>query len=86
MTRAIRDAVMSVVAILTLLAMLALIDDRVRVRFSGLAPDGIWDQVTDEQGQIASAGDRAVSVIVDHGGLAAFVVVASVLVACMLRT
>ena len=86
MTRAIRDALISAVALLALLAMLALIDERVRLRFSGLAPDGIWDRVTDEQGQIAAAGGRAYWVIADHSGLAAFVVAASVLVACMLRT
>ena len=86
MTRAIRDGFISAVALLALLAMLALIDDRVRGRVSGLAPEGIWDRVTDEQGQIATASDRAYSVILDHSGLAAFVVAASGLVACMLRT
>ena len=86
MTRAVRDGLISAMALLALLAMLALIDERVRVRFSGLAPDGIWDRVTDEQGLIANTGRRTYSVIADHTGLATFVVAASVLVVCMLRT
>ena len=85
-TRAIRDGFISAMALLALLTMLALIDDRVRGRVSDLAPEGIWDRVTDDQGQIATAGERAYSVILDHSGLTAFVVAASVLVVCMLRT
>ena len=85
-TRGIRDALMSVAAVIVLIAMLFLIDDRVRERFTGLAPEGIWDRIASEHGQLARAGAGAYEVIADHARLATFVVAGSVLVACMLRT
>jgi hypothetical protein len=60
-----------------------MIDDRVRDRF---APEGVWDRVTAERGQLSVAGAKAYDVISDHGRLAMFVVAGSVLLACMLRT
>jgi hypothetical protein len=74
---------MSASALLILIAALAMIDDRVRDR---LTPAGVWNRVTSERGQIATAGRTAYQVIDDHGKLAVFVVAASVLVTCMLRT
>lgn len=86
MTRGIRDALLSVSALVVLIALLAIIDDRVGERFAGLTPERVWDRVTSERGQLAMAGSTACEMIADHGRLAIFVVAGSVLVACMLRT
>ncbi len=77
---------MSAGALVILIAVLAVIDDRVRERFTGFAPEGIWDRITTERGQLASAGTAVRGVIADHAALAIFVVAGSSLVACMLRT
>jgi hypothetical protein len=74
---------MSAGALIVLIGVLAMIDDRVRDR---ITPEGVWDRVTMERGQLSMAGTKAYSVISDHGRLAMFVVAGSVLVACMLRT
>jgi hypothetical protein len=74
---------MSAGALVILIGVLAMIDDRVRDRFT---PEGVWDRVTTERGQLSMAGSKAYGVIADHGRLAMFVVAGSVLVACMLRT
>ena len=83
MTRGTRDALMSAGALVILIGVLAMVDDRVRDRFT---PEGVWDRVTTERGQLSMAGSKAYDVIADHGRLAMFVVAGSVLVACMLRT
>ena len=83
MTRGTRDALMSAGALIVLIGVLAMIDDRVRDR---ITPEGVWDRVTMERGQLSMAGTHAYSVISDHGRLAMFVVAGSVLLACMLRT
>lgn len=85
-TRRIRGPFLSVGAFVVLIAVLAMVDHRVRDRFTGLGPQRIWDQVTNERGQLAMAGANACEVIANHGRLAIFVVAGSVLVACMLRT
>jgi hypothetical protein len=82
-TRGTRDALMSAASLVILIGVLAMVDDRVRDRFT---PEGVWDRVTTERGQLSMAGTKAYSVIADHGRLAMFVVAGSVLVACMLRT
>jgi hypothetical protein len=74
---------MSAGALLILIGALAMIDDRVR---DGLAPAGVWNRVTSERRQVAMTGATAYDVIADHDKLAMFVVAASVLVVCMLRT
>ena len=74
---------MSAGALLILIGVLAMIDDRVR---DGLAPAGAWNRVTSERRQVAMAGATVYDVIADHDKLAIFVVAASVLVVCMLRT
>jgi hypothetical protein len=84
--RGIRDALVSIVAMVALIGLLAAIDDRVRERLTGLAPEGIWDRITTQGGQFASAGATVRGVIADHAALAIFVVAGSSLVACMLRT
>jgi hypothetical protein len=72
--------------LIVLLAVLAMIDDRVRDRFTGLGPERVWDRVTNERGHLAMACATACEAIADHGRLATFVVAGSVLVAFMLRT
>ena len=83
MTRGTRDALISAGALVVLIGVLAMIDDRVRDRFT---PEGVWDRVRAERGQLSMAGTKAYDVISDHGRLAMFVVAGSVLLACMLRT
>jgi hypothetical protein len=69
-----------------LIALLAVIDGRVREQFTGNAPDGIWDHITHERGHLNAAATTAVDLITAHEALTTFVVAGSVLVACMLRT
>jgi hypothetical protein len=81
--RRIRETLMSAGALLILIGALAMIDDRVRDQ---LAPAGVWDRVTSQRRQVVMAGGTVYDVIADHDKLAVFVVAASVLVVCMLRT
>ena len=83
MTGRTRDALMSAGALVVLIGVLAMVDDRVRDRF---APGRVWNRVTTERGQLSIVGSKAYGAITDHGRLALFVFAGSVLVACMLRT
>jgi hypothetical protein len=74
---------MSAGALLILIGALAMIDDRVRDQ---LAPGDAWNRVTSQRRQVVMAGATVYDVIADHDKLAMFVVAASVLVFCMLRT
>ena len=74
---------MSAVALLILVAALAMMDGRVRDRFT---PTGVWSRVTNQRGQIAMTGANVYEVIAEHDKLAMFVVAGSLLVGCMLRT
>jgi hypothetical protein len=84
--RGIREALISAAALVALIVLLAVLDDRVRERFTDLAPEGIWDRIASQRGQLASAGHTVLDVITDHSVLTAFVITGSALVACMLRT
>ena len=81
--RGIREALMSAGALLILIAALAMMDGRVRDRFT---PEGVWNRVTNQRGQIAMTSATVYEVIAEHDKLAMFVVAASLLVGCMLRT
>jgi len=81
--RRIRETLMSAGALLILIGALAMIDDRVR---DHLAPAGAWNRVASQRRQVVMAGGTVYDVIADHDKLAIFVLAASVLVVCMLRT
>ena len=81
--RRIRETLMSAGALLILIGALAMIDDRVR---DHLAPAGVWNRVASQRRQVVMAGGTVYDVIADHDKLAIFVLAASVLVVCMLRT
>jgi hypothetical protein len=51
-----------------------------------LAPAGVWNRVASQRRQVVMAGGTVYDVIADHDKLAIFVLAASVLVVCMLRT
>ena len=74
---------MSAGALLLLIGALAMIDDRVRDQ---LAPAGVWNRATSQRRQVVMASATVYDVVAEHDKLAIFVVAASVLVFCMLRT
>ena len=85
----VRDAIISIVTIAAILAVLALMDDRIRdqgVRLaSGEASEGVAAAA-----RVGSAGWAMVTTVQSLGleqvSLGLFVIVAAVLVVCMLRT
>jgi len=82
----IRDAIISVAAIVVLIVLLAATDERVRERLSGIKPAVVSHQVARGGGELASAGTSVRDRIVENGPLTLLVVAATVLFVCMLRT
>ena len=82
----VRDALISVAAIGILIALLAITDDRVRERLTGLTSGAVSHQLADGSGRLRTAGATAHEWVVDSGPLATLVVCGTVLFVFMLRT
>jgi hypothetical protein len=82
----IRDAVISVGAIGILIALLAITDDRVRERLTGVTTGAVSHQVARGTGQLTSVSASARELIVDSGPLTILVITGAVLFVFMLRT
>jgi hypothetical protein len=82
----IRDALISVASIGILIALLAITDERVRERLTGLTPGAVSHQLADGRGHLRTAGAVAHDLIVDSGPLTTLVIAGTVLFVFMLRT
>lgn len=82
----VRDALISVAAIGILIALLAITDDRVRERLTGVTPGVVSHRLADGRGRLRTAGGTAHDLIADNGPLTALVVAGTVLFVFMLRT
>jgi hypothetical protein len=81
-----RDLVLSVAALAVLVALLALADDRVRERVSGVSAHGVSHSVVEGTTQVQAATLSARNLVVEKGALTALVIAGGVLFVFMLRT
>ena len=82
----IRDLLMSSAAIVMIVALIALTDDRVRERMGGVNARSLSNGVVDRTNRIGSATLSAREIALENGPLTILVIAGGVLVVCMLRT
>ena len=86
MNARVRDVIVSTVAVLMLLALLFALDQRVRERFTHLAPRTVSGAAARGAERVIDASTMVTDAVTDHVMLTIFVVAGTILVACMLRT
>jgi len=81
-----RDLVLSVAALAVLVALLALADDRVRERVSGVSARAVSHGVSQGTTQLQAATMSARNLVVEKGALTVLVIAGGILFVFMLRT
>jgi len=81
-----RDLVLSVAALAVLIALIALADDRVRDRVSGVSARTVSNTVAAGTIEMQSATISARNLVVEKGALTVLVIAGAVLFVFMLRT
>lgn len=81
-----RDLVLSAAALIVLIALIALADDRVRERINGVTAQSVSSHVAEGTAQVESATITAREMVLEKGALTVLVIAGAVLFVCMLRT
>ena len=81
-----RDLVLSAAALIVLIALIALADDRVRERISGVTAHSVSNRVAESTLTVESATISAREMVLEKGALTVLVIAGGVLFVCMLRT
>lgn len=77
---------MSAAALVVLIALIALADDRVRERMDGMSARTVSTRVLEGTTQVGSATSSARDLVREKGALTVLVIAGAVLFVCMLRT